>query len=236
MERQEKPTAAYYLRRGKRELSTHRPEKAISSLRQAVDAIPPSCSDELSQALYWLSLALLRLDERPLAIKSLASAQKLRRRGYARRLYLRSVNEYGMPRQASPDLDDFYAFTNLQIAYYLVKKSTSRRFDSFQEKDTVLRLILDAWKQLSASGQLSGIDACEKLDIFRNIKIHYPSFGLSGFHRVIVKASFGASRTTGLMAGSIARSMTKSSTDRCPCGSGLPYGQCCGRVKHLKEL
>lgn len=235
MERQEKPTAAYYLRRGMRELSTHRPDKAISSLRQAVDIIPPSCSDDLSQALYWLSVALLRLDERPLAIKSLASAQKLRRRGYARRLYLRSVNEYGMPRQASPDLDDFYAFTNLQIAYYLAKKPTSR-FESFQEKDIVLRLILDAWKKLSASGQLSDIDACEKLDIFRKIKIHYPSFGLSGSHRVIVKASFGVGASRLGTTRSTAGSMTKNSADRCPCGSGLPYGQCCGRVKHLKEL
>jgi tetratricopeptide (TPR) repeat protein len=105
---------------GMRELSNHRPDQAIASLRQAVDSIPPSCSDELSQALYWLSVALLRLDERPLAIKSLASAQKLRRRGYARRLYLRSVNETAC--QAGRfRLDDFYAFTNLQIAYYLAE-------------------------------------------------------------------------------------------------------------------
>ena len=226
MERQERPTAAFYLRRGMRELAGHRPDKAIASLREAVDAIPPSCSDELSQALYWLSVALLRLDEVPMAIKSLASAQKLRRRGYARRLYLRSINEYGMPRQANPELNDFYAFTNLQIAYYLTKKTKSR-FDSFQEKDAVLRLILDSWKQLSASGQLTGIDACEKLDVFRRIKIHYPSFGLSNAHKVIVKASFGASRTG---------AQAKNSSDRCLCGSGLAYGQCCGRVKHLREL
>ncbi len=209
-----------------RELSSHRPDRAIASLRQAVDAIPPSCSDELSQALYWLSVALLRLDERPLAVKSLASAQKLRRRGYARRLYLRSVNEYGMPRQANASLDDFYAFTNLQIAYYLGKKSSSR-FDSFQEKDAVLRLILDAWKRLSASGRLTGLDACEKLDSFRKMKLHYPSFGLSNPHRVIVRASFGAAS---------ADSASKKAADRCLCGSGLPYGQCCGRVKHLREL
>jgi hypothetical protein len=209
-----------------RELSSHRPNQAIASLRQAVDAIPPSCSDELSQALYWLSVALLRLDERPLAIKSLASAQKLRRRGHARRLYLRSVNDYGMPRQANASLDDFYAFTNLQIAYYLGMKS-SNHFDSFQEKDAVLRLILDAWKRLSASGQLAGLDACEKLDIFRKMKLHYPSFGLSNPHRVIVRASFGASNPDTIL---------KKASDRCLCGSGLPYGQCCGRVKHLREL
>jgi len=230
MEKQEKTTAAYFLRRGMRELSNHRPDQAIASLRQAVDSIPPSCSDELSQALYWLSGALLRLDERPLAIKSLASAQKLRRRGYARRLYLRSVNEYGMPRQADSALDDFYAFTNLQIAYYLARKSKSR-FDSFQEKDAVLRLILDAWKQLSASDRFSGLDACEKLDIFRKTKILYPSFGLSSPRSaprgVIVKASFGLSNPD---------TSLKRAADRCLCGSGLPYGQCCGRVKHLREL
>lgn len=230
MDRQEKPTAAYYLRRGIRELSIHRPDKAIGSLRQAVDSIPPSCSEELSQALYWLSVALIRLDERPMAVKSLASAQKLRRRGYARRLYLRTVNEYGMPRQDSPDLDDFYAFTSIQMAYYLSKKPKGR-FDSFQERDTVLRLIMDAWKQLGGTGELDERDNCEKLDAFRRTKISYPSFGLSSAgptttaSRVVVQASFGNAGRTSLRA-----------SDRCSCGSGLSYGQCCGRVKHLKEL
>ncbi len=229
MDRQEKPAAAYYLRRGIRELSIHRPDRAISSLRQAVDSIPPSCSEELSQALYWLSVALIRLDERPMAVKSLASAQKLRRRGYARRLYLRTVNEYGMPKQDSPDLDDFYAFTSIQMAYYLSKKSKGR-FDSFQERDTVLRLIMDAWKQLGGTGELDDRDSCEKLDVFRRTKINYPSFGLSSTSqlatsRTIVRASFGTAGRTSLRA-----------SDRCSCGSGLPYRQCCGRVKHLREL
>ena len=99
MEKSEKPDTAQMLRKGLRELADHRPDKALDTLRQAVDAIPPACAEELSHALYWLSVALLRLDKRDLALKSLSSAQKLRRRSHARSMYLRSINGYGMPRQ-----------------------------------------------------------------------------------------------------------------------------------------
>jgi hypothetical protein len=43
--------------------------------------------------------------------RPLSSAQKLRPRGHARSIYLRSINGYGMPKQPTPELDDFYAFT-----------------------------------------------------------------------------------------------------------------------------
>lgn len=224
MNRQEKPDTAHLLRRGLRELAAHRPDIAIGTLRQAVEAIPPACSDDLSRALYWLSVAFLRLDNRPLAIKSLASAQKLRRRGYARRVYLRNINEYGMPKQPTLELDDFYAFTNIQMAVYLAKKARSR-FDSFQERETVFRLILDAWKSLQSGHLLEDRECGEKLDLFRRIRPSYPSFGMGGGQQRVIRTSFGQIRYAGMNA-----------SQRCVCGSGLPYTQCCGRVKNLGEL
>ena len=223
MDKQEKPNTATLLRKGLRELAMHRPDRAIGTLRLAVEAIPPSCSDDLSHALYWLSVALLRLDKRELAIKSLASAQKLRRRGHARSVYLRNVNEYGMPKQPTPELDDFYAFMNIQLAAYLAKKSRNR-FDSNQERELVLKMLLDAWKSLKSGSLLDGHDCGEKLVLFRRLRPSFPNFGLGAERRVVSRASFGMGQAS---AGA---------SSRCVCGSGLPYTQCCGRVSSIGEL
>lgn len=224
MDKQEKPDSAQLLRKGLRELAMHRPDRAIGTLRLAVDAIPPACAEELSRALYWLSIALLRLDKRELAVKSLASAQKLRRRGYARRVYLRRINDYGMPKQPTTELDDFYAFMNIQLATYLAKKSHSR-FDAYQERETIFRLILDAWKSLKKGSLLQDSECGEKLLLFRRIRPSFPSFGMGIMQRVVIKASFGSGQASG-----------KNAAQRCGCGSGLPFSQCCGRVKSLGEL
>jgi tetratricopeptide (TPR) repeat protein len=224
MDKQERQNEAQLLRKGLKELALHRPDKAIETLRLAVEATPPSCSDELSRALYWLSVALFRLDKRELAIKSLSSAQKLRRRGYARRVYLRSINGYGMQKQPTAELDDFYAFTNIQMASYLSKKPR-RRFDSFQERETVLRIVIDAWKNIKASSILEDHDCCEKLVFFRHYKPGFPSFGLGEGQRRTIKANFGQDQI-----------QQADPSQRCICGSGLPFGRCCGRVHGLGEL
>ena len=49
----------------------------------------------LSRNLYWLAIALLRLDRSEIALRSLASAQKLRPRSLARLAYVNRVNDYG---------------------------------------------------------------------------------------------------------------------------------------------
>lgn len=223
MDKQEKPNTAQLLRKGLKELAMHRPDRALGTLRLAVDAIPPACSEELSRALYWLSVALLRLDKRELAIKSLASAQKLRRRGYARRVYLRNVNDYGMPKQPTPELDDFYAFMNIQLAAYLAKKSRNR-FDSQQEREVIFKTLLDAWKSLKGGSLLDDRECGEKLILFRKLRPSFPDFGIGAAQKVIIRASFGKSQTSA------------ASANRCVCGSGLPYSQCCGRVNSLGEL
>ncbi|MDP2790165.1 MAG: hypothetical protein Q8O15_00235 [Rectinemataceae bacterium] len=209
---------------GLKQLAGHRPDKALETLRLAVDAIPPACPEELSRALYWLSVALLRLDRRDLAVKSLASAQKLRRRGHARSTYLRRINDYGMVRQPTVELDDFYAFMNIQLAAYLSRK-TRKRFDSFQEREAIFKLLLDAWKSIKAGTLLDDRESCEKLVLFRTIKPSFPRFELgsgSGNAGSVIRASFG--RINGM------------TTSRCSCGSGLAFTQCCGRVRSLGEL
>jgi len=229
MEKQEKPDTAQLLRKGLRELVEHRPDKALDTLRRAVDAIPPSCSEELSHALYWLSVALLRLDKRDLAVKSLSSAQKLRRRSYARSMYLRSINEYGMPKRPNDELDDFYAFMNIQLAFYLSKKPR-KRFDTFGEREAIFGLILDAWKGIKTRGLLGVRDCGEKLSLFRRIRPSFPSFSIGQQQQSnVIRASFGILADLGSGIGI-------SISQRCVCGSGLSYGLCCGRVKGVEEL
>jgi hypothetical protein len=222
----EKANTSTLLHKGLRELAGHRPDLAIASFKNAVDLIPPSCSDELSRALYWLSVALLRLDKRDLAIKSLASAQKLRRRGFARSVYLRNINEYGMPKQPTPELDDFYAFMNIQLATYLTKK-VRKKFDSFSEREAVFKILLDTWKELKECSTIQNSDCGEKLYLFRKLRPSFPEFSIGNSSLKVIRASFDAQSYNNSNSGT---------HKRCLCGSGLSFGQCCGRVKGVAEL
>jgi tetratricopeptide (TPR) repeat protein len=209
-------------RRGIRELAYHRPDLALRSFRQAADSCPATFAAELSRNLYYLAIALLRMDRPELALKSLASAQKLRPRGIARSAYLHRSNAYGMCRQASPELDDFYAFYSIQACIYLERKG-SCRFDSNAEKDTITRLIGDAWLLLSNSGRLSRLTAGRKLELFKAQNVSLPLFGFDGAARgKVLVANFRSGRAV-------------SCDDRCPCGSGLPYIRCCGRSASPRE-
>jgi hypothetical protein len=209
-------------RRGKHALASHRPDLALRSFRAAADSCPASRSGELSSYLYWLAVALLRLDRPELALKSLASAQKLRPKGYARSVYLNRTNEYGMCRRARPELDDFYAFYSVQAGAYLGRKP-SRRFDSNAEKDAVTRLIGDAWMALSRSGAMEGLSAARKLALFKARHISFPFFSLE------------AQTQATIIAADFRRGHRLKGDDRCSCGSGLSYTRCCGRVDSARD-
>jgi len=210
-------------REGLRFLKRHRPDLAVRSLRASAAACPASRSAELSARLYWLTLALLRLGQCDLALKSLASAQKLRPRGRMRDMYRRWINDYGMPRRATPELNDFYAFYSIHIGAYLGRKERPR-FDSVVEKDAVLRIVLDSWLALSRSGRLAGLGIGEKLRLLKDWRVPFPAFGLGvGDCPQILQVDFRAQKKL-------------EGDDRCKCGSGLPYRQCCGRTSSLREL
>jgi hypothetical protein len=204
-------------RRGKRALANRRPDLALRSFRSAVDSCPAAQAGYLSACLYWLAVALLRLDRPELALKSLASAQKLRPKGHARSMYLQRSNEYGMCRRERPELDDFYAFYSVQAGAYLGQKP-SGRFDSNAEKDLITRFIGDAWKTLVRSGALEGLCASRKLELFKARPVSFPFFGLEAQARgTVIKADFR-------------RGQRIKGDDRCSCGSGLSYSRCCGRI------
>jgi hypothetical protein len=209
-------------RLGKRALAKHRPDLALRSFRAAVEACPATRPGELSRNLYWLAVALFRLDRPEIALKSLASAQKLRPKGWARSAYLHRINEYGMCRRGCPELDDFYAFYSVQACAYLRRKAGGR-FDSNAEKDAITRLIGDAWHTIVRSGALAGLSAARKLALFKARPVAFPFFGLdSATQGTIIDADFRRGRR---LLGD----------ERCSCGSGLPYMRCCGRTGSPRE-
>lgn len=211
------------LRKGMRELSAHRPDRALRLFRSSVEVCPAARPAELEKRLYWLAVALLQLDQVELALKSLASAQKLRPRGLARSAYMVRVNDYGMPRRASPELDDFYAFYSIQVCGFLARKRGGR-FSSEEEKDAVTRLVALAWQGLKKGGKLSGLGAGEKISLFRAQGNVFPDFILDAGRRASVGgASF--SITVDFRRAKVVRP-----DDSCTCGSGLPYRLCCGRL------
>lgn len=221
-------------REGRRQLARHRPDRALDLFRSAVDDCPASASGRLAERLYWLAVALLQLDRAELALRSLASAQKLRPRGRARRAYELRVNQYGMIRRANPDLDDFYAFYSIHACRFLSSRP-GQRFASSWEKDTVTRIIAEAWLGLKRSGRLAGLAAGGRLTLFKAWPVSLPAFmgageGYSGL---------GTPRP-GACAEPITvdfrRGRVVGPNDRCPCGSGLPFCQCCGRTRGLREL
>ena len=225
-----------------RELSRHRPDRALEPLRRAVENCPAIDKVGLSRRLYWLAVALLQLERTELAIKSLASAQKLRPRGVARDAYVRRVNVYGMPKRVTKELDDFWAFYSIHACKYLATRP-GRKFAAATEKDLVTRTIASAWMELRRSGRLEGRDVEERLGLFKAAKISFPRpVGLGGrTFPATERATIGpgqpdTSSCADPMKVDFKRGKRVKATDRCPCGSGLSYCQCCGRTLSPLEL
>ena len=107
----------------------------------------------LSRDLYWLAIALLRLDRSELAIRSLASAQKLRPRSLAR-LRIRQPGQ--RLRDGPPVATRARRFLRLLFGSGLhlprpqAKAAASTRMP---RRTSYTKLIGDAWHTLSCSGR-----------------------------------------------------------------------------------
>lgn len=135
----------------------------------------------------------------------------------------RVTNEYGMARQKTQALDDRAAFFSVHLSRYLRRKE-SRKIETSAEDDMIRELIDEYWQALVRCNVLEGKDACEKLAVFHDVLIVFPYFDVpEHLDSDTVHVDFGSKRR---IAG----------TDRCPCGTGLPYRKCCGRTPGQDEL
>ena len=213
-----------HLDRGLGSLSRHHPAEAVRSLQKALDSCPPSKSRDLYRICFYLGIALHRLGFSHSAIKSWVSCQRLNKRGYTRKLLSRFTNCYGMERQVSVEGDDWQAFFSVQLVRYLSGKH-KRSFSTQAEHDMISDLVRDAWGDLRRSNGLGGKSYCEKLALFRSIWIVFPSVVLREPHinSPVIAVDFHKKAKIGL-------------SERCLCGSGLPYVMCCGRTPGKEEL
>jgi hypothetical protein len=223
MRRKRALSAVGGIRAGMLALKRKDPRTATEILREAVDVCSVERKAVLSRALYWLSVGLLRERRMETALRSLSSSQRLSKRGFARALYLRFSNDYGMLRRGCASEDDRAAFYSVHLSRYFEGRAR-RSFASECERDVIHALIGDAWKVLQKSSMLCGRSAIEKARIFRAVKIVFPgAMPRADVADWTIPVNFRSG--TRLVA-----------TDQCFCGSGLSYGRCCGRSAGISEL
>jgi len=119
-----------------------------------------------------------------------------------------------------PCMDDRETFTAVQIERYL-KRKTLHRFCSEAEKDVILQIIDDYWKEFREMIQLSQMDTDHKITAFYRYTIVFPYFVAEEEQLINVDFKKKA-RING--------------NDLCPCGSGRPLKFCCGRITSMKYL
>jgi hypothetical protein len=210
----------------KRALRNHDPARALPLLRDAVAACPVSMHHELARRLYWLSMVLFKLGRDGPAVKALASAQRLCRRGHGRAMYNRKVNAYGMPRSSCAEHDDYKAFFSIQVRRYL-SSVPGRRFSSHEELEEILKVIAAAWVSLGTNKVQPAGSCSDKLFAFREVQIDFPALRERS-------ARFGETART--LAANFRTGEQVYADSRCPCGSGLAYSRCCGRIRMPFEL
>lgn len=213
------------LRRGVRELSRHNPESALKRFEAALNSCPVEDRECLEKVFYYLGFTLLRLGRPNGAVRSYRAAARLRKRpSHSSKMLRRFVNDYGMVRQSSSDLDDWRAFHSIHLERYLRSKRT-RRVTSDAEADMIRDLISDYWKRIAAQGLLEGKCPQEKLKLFQSVNIVFPfyvTYSEASGDKIIPVDFLSKSRLSG--------------TERCRCGSGIPYMMCCGRTHGTEEL
>jgi hypothetical protein len=212
-----------HLDRGMALLARHSPQEAARSLERALQECPTSRSWELHQICFFLGVALNRLGHPETAIKSWVSCQRLRKRGPTRRHLLRFTNSYGMEKQKRDDLDDWRAFASIQLSRYLLYKN-KRRFSTRAEQDMVVDLIRDHWKSLVKDGTMTGLSCSEKHALFSRLPVVFPTvMAPDAVSTPVIAVNFRARKRVGF-------------SDRCFCGSGMPFRLCCGRTPGCEEV
>lgn len=198
------------------ELARHNPAGALRLFQKALDDCPVTDEKELARLLYFLGVALMRLGDKGSAIDSWRAAHRLKHGTYALKMLRRYANSYGMARQTRGELDDWKAFLAIQVDRYLASKKNGR-FSAEAERDMVRDLVFEYWRAIRASEVLEGRNPEAKEQLFRAVDIVFPYRLPDEPGAEVIPVDFRRKRRVAL-------------ADRCPCGSGLTFMSCCGRL------
>lgn len=213
-----------HFKKGKEKLSKHSPETALRELQLALEQCPTKENSSLAKLMFYIGITLKKLGAPNGAVKSWVLAQKLNKSGYSTKMIKRFVNEYGMTKQNTAFEDDWKAFHAIQLEKYLNLKE-SRGISSIIERDVITDLIWDRWNALTLNNTLYGMTTEDKIEFFQNVEIIFP---VNGKQKKYSNA--------GCIHVNFAQKQRLGTSDRCFCGSGLPFGKCCGRTPGEDEL
>jgi hypothetical protein len=128
-----------------------------------------------------------------------------------------------MARQATCEQDDQQAFYGVQLSRY-IRSKRSHKLGTRAEIDMIAELIDEYWAGLRKSRVLDEKSVEEKLRFFRDTLIVFPYLSVpTAVKTEDLAVDFGHGRRIG-------------ATDRCVCGSGLPYRLCHGRTPGTDEI
>jgi tetratricopeptide (TPR) repeat protein len=211
-------------------LAKHRPEKALCHLKNAVSTCPVENRKRLSHYLYFLGVSLYKLDQREAALRSWKASLKAWNHPYSRKFFKRVANVYGMAKGSCIEEDDWKMFYTIQVEKYLRQKR-SHSLGTIAERDMILELIKEYWFEIRDLDMLRGLSYTDKLNIFRNVDLVFPFFD-TGNDIPEGIALFQGRFQEGFrepIQVDFRKKVKITLEDDCPCGSGLPYVQCCGK-------
>ena len=211
-------------------LAHHNPEEALRYFNQALDACPVDKREGFTRILFYTGISLQKLGYGGCAVKSWKSAAQIRKNGLCNKMIERMTNSYGMTilsdsggMENIEDSDDFRAFSTIQQTRYLVSRMQGR-FGSQAEKDMVLDIIRTAWEELSDSQDLKALSIRERIRLFHEELIIFPYLECpEEWENDTIPYDFK-------------RNQRVFWDSPCTCGSGRPYGMCCGRIPSEDEL
>ncbi len=205
-----------HFKRGKDNLSKHSPHTALKEFQTALESCPTTLHSHCAKIMFYIGITLKKLGVPNGAVKSWIVAQKLNKTGYSAKMVKRFVNEYGMTKQNTPYEDDWKAFHAIQLSKYLAEKDRGS-MDGDREREMITEIIWDAWNDLYEKNTFHSFKTEEKLTYFKTVNIFHAS------KDECIPVDFTAKERL-------------SPSRRCFCGSGLPYGKCCGRTQGEDEL
>ena len=133
------------------------------------------------------------------------------------------TNSYGMVTDGDGENEDLRAFSAIQQARYLVSRRLGK-YGSEAERDMVSDIIRVSWENLQRTHDLGRLSTEDKIRLFHEELIIFPYLECPDeWENSTIVYDF--------------RKNERISRDSlCTCGSGMTYGECCGRIVSEDEL
>lgn len=212
------------IKKGQVLLSKRKFRKALKCFETAVSDCPVSSNKDLDESLFYLGVTLKKLGRDDSALRCWHIGNKLNKDGLSNEMIEQHCNSYGMSLNTCSLEDDKAAFTGIQLEKYLKMKKVGK-FCSAAEKDVVKEIISSYWSDSISHEKINRLSLDNKIKFFRNQIVIFPFSHISYFENdsVVLYGDFQSGRELSM-------------NDSCPCGSGMAFSKCCGRIKSEEEL